>query len=123
NYKQRIEQEKAIFGPMANRAMIQEVLEIHDDLQLAINDADLDIDRAKESITSAQAKLKNVVKASGVETVEIAVGDEFNKETMEAIQAIPDENNKNTVIAIISSAYKYTSKDGILKPAKVIVGK
>ena len=42
---------------------------------------------------------------------------------MEAISAIPDENNKGKVIAVITSAYKYANQQSILSSAKVIVGK
>lgn len=123
NYKRRIEQEKSMFGAMANMSIIQSILEIHDDVQLALDDVELDVDRAKSSLVNVQDKIKSAVGLAGVETLEVKVGDEFNSETMEAIQAIEDDKNKGKVIAVISSAYKYSNKDGILKPAKVIVGK
>ncbi len=123
NYKKRIEQEKATFGAIANMGIIQELLEINDDLGLALDDSELDLDRAKESISNAREKLKSTAKNAGVETIEVKPGDEFDKEKMEAIQAIPNPEMKNKVVAVISSAYKYKDKDGILKAAKVIVGK
>ncbi|MCA9381063.1 nucleotide exchange factor GrpE [Candidatus Dojkabacteria bacterium] len=123
NFKKRIEGEKAMFGAMANMGLIQEILEINDDLQLALDDSDLDLDRAKSSITTAQEKLKATVRNAGIDAIEIKVGDDFDSNTMEAIQAVPDEKNAGKVIAVISSAYKYADKDGILKAAKVIVGK
>jgi molecular chaperone GrpE len=123
NYKKRIEQEKSMFGAMANMSIIQAILEIHDDVQLALDDVELDVYRAKSSLANVQDKIKSTVSIAGVETVEVKPGDDFNSESMEAIQAISDEKNKGKVIAVISSAYKYSGKDGILKPAKVIVGK
>ncbi|MCA9386481.1 nucleotide exchange factor GrpE [Candidatus Dojkabacteria bacterium] len=123
NFKKRIEGEKSMFGAMANMGLIQEILEINDDLQLAIDDSDLDLERAKSSITTAQEKLKATVRNAGIEAIEIKVGDDFDSSTMEAIQAVEDEKNAGKVIAVITSAYKYADKDGILKPAKVIVGK
>lgn len=123
NYKKRMESEKALFGAMANMSLIREILEVFDDIGLALNDESLNVDNAKASLKSTKEKLAMITKMAGVEAIEINVGDDFDKEKMEAIQAIPDENNKNKVVAVISSAYKYTNKDGILKAAKVIVGK
>jgi molecular chaperone GrpE len=58
NFKKRMEQERATFGAIANMGLIQQILEIHDDLQLAISDANLDKDSAIESIKTAQDKIK-----------------------------------------------------------------
>jgi len=123
NYKKRMESERATFGAIANMGLIQELLEVHDDLQLALDDSELDLNRSKESIKTAQQKLLGASERAGIERIEVKVGDEFNKETMEAISAIPNEENKNKVIAVISSAFKYRGQTNILKPAKVIVGK
>lgn len=123
NYKKRIEGEKATFGAIATMGIITELLEINDDLALALDDADLDLERAKESIITAKSKLKGAASNAGVETIEVKVGDEFNKDFMEAIQAVPNPEMEGKVIAVISSAYKFAGKDGILRAAKVIVGK
>jgi molecular chaperone GrpE len=123
NFKKRMEQERATFGAIANMGLIQQILEIHDDLQLAISDANLDKDSAIESIKTAQDKIKGAAKLAGVEAVEIKIGDDFDSSKMEAITTVPDEKNKNKVVAVISSAYKYVGKDGIIKAAKVVVGK
>ena len=92
-------------------------------MQLALDDEGLDLERAKQSIQTAQDKLKGAASNAGVEAVEVKAGDDFDKEYMEAIQAIPNEEMKGKVIAVISSAYKYSNKEGVLKAAKVIVGK
>ncbi len=123
NYRKRIELEKATFGAIANMGLIQEILEIHDDLELAMQDEELNLDRAKASIKSAQDKLTLAAKSAGIEKIDVKIGDVFNKETMEAISTVPSPDNKDKVIAVISSAYKYVGRDGILKAAKVIVGK
>lgn len=123
NYKKRIEKERATFAAMANLALIQEILEVSDDIDLALSDADLNLERAKESLNNAKSKLSESVKLAGVEKIEIKKGDVFNKDIMEAISVVPDPNFKNKVIAVISSAYKYKDREGVIRPAKVIVGK
>lgn len=124
NYQKRVEQEKAIFGAMANMGLVQEMLEIFDDLNLAIADQELNLEHAKSSIKSAQDKLVTAIQTAGVERVDVKIGDNFNKEYMEAISTVPGtEDQKGKVIAVISSAFKYKNKEGVLKPAKVVVGK
>lgn len=123
NFKKRMEQEKAMFGAIANLGIVQELLEISDDLNLAITDQELDLERAKESLLNAKDKLVQSANNAGVEKIEIKPGDDFDKEFMEAISTVPDENNVNKVVAVISSAYKYKDREGVIRSAKVIVGK
>lgn len=125
NYQKRIEGEKALFGAMANMGIISSVLEIHDDLELALNDETLDLENAKSSIKNAQGKIVQTVASAGVESIPVKIGDAFDKETMEAVSMLeaPNEEMKGKVIAVISSAYKYKDRDGVFKPAKVVVGK
>lgn len=125
NYQKRIEGEKALFGAMANMGIISSVLEIHDDLELALNDETLDLENAKASIKNAQGKIVQTVASAGVESISVKVGDAFDKEVMEAVSMIqaPNEDMKGKVIAVISSAYKYKDREGVFKPAKVVVGK
>lgn len=124
NYQKRIEQEKAAWGAISNMGLIREMLEVYDDLHLALNDENLNLEHAKVSMKSAQDKLIIAVSATGIEVVDVKVGDEFNKEKMEAVSTVPaGDDKKNKVIAVISSAYKYKDKEFILKPAKVVVGK
>ncbi|MDQ7021039.1 MAG: nucleotide exchange factor GrpE [Candidatus Dojkabacteria bacterium] len=104
-------------------SLITELLEVHDDLGLALQDENLDLDNAKGSIKTAQEKLVGSAKNAGIERVEVKIGDDFDREKMEAISTVPNPEMKDKVIAVISSAFKYADKDGILKAAKVIVGK
>lgn len=123
NYKKRMDTERATFGAIANVGLIQELLEVYDDLELALQDTELSLDHAKSAMKNAQEKLSVASRNAGVEQVSVKIGDEFDKTKMEAIQAIANEEMKNKVIAVISSAYKYVGQENILKPAKVIVGK
>ena len=124
NYQRRVEQEKATWGAVSNMGLIREMLEVYDDLHLALNDENITLDHAKVSIKSAQDKLVLAVTATGVEVIDVKVGDAFDKEKMEAVSTVPaGEEQKGKVIAVISSAYKYKDREFILKPAKVVVGK
>jgi len=125
NYQRRVNEEKATFGAIANMSLIQDILEVFDDISLALQDDNLDLDQAKSSMKIAQDKLVSSIERTGVERIEVNQGDEFNKDTMEAISTIPvqEDDKKGKVVAVISSAFKYKGKDGIIKAAKVIVGK
>lgn len=125
NYQKRIEGEKAMFGAIANLSLIQDILEVFDDMTLALQDEALNVDSAKSSMKTAQDKLIAAAEKAGIERIEVKVGDEFNKETMEAITTTPveDEKQKGKVVAVINSAFKYKDREGIIKAAKVIVGK
>lgn len=124
NYQKRIDQERSTWGAISNMGLIREILEIYDDLHLALNDENLTLDHSKVSLKSAQDKLLLAAATVGIEIINVQVGEEFDKEKMEAVSAIPaSEEQKNKVVAVVSSAFKYKDKDFILKPAKVVVGK
>ncbi len=124
NYQKRVELEKSTWGAISNIGIVKEILEIHDDIGLALSDESLNIENARSSLKSAQEKLISAVERVGIEKISVALGDDFDKETMEAVSTIDSgSEQKNKVIAVISSAYKYKNKDGILSAAKVIVGK
>lgn len=124
NYQRRVDNEKSTWGAMSNMALIREMLEIYDDLHLALNDENLSLEHSKVSMKSAQDKLIIAVTATGIEVINVSVGDPFDKEKMEAVSTVDaGEDKKGKVIAVISSAYKYKDKEFVLKPAKVVVGK
>lgn len=123
NYRKRMDEKQATFGAISNMALITELLQIGDDLEFALQDENLDLAAAKTSIKSAQDKLYAAASHAGVERLTVNVGDDFNKETMEAISTVANAEKAGKVVAVIGSGYKYVGKDGILRPAKVIVGK
>ncbi|RMD76868.1 nucleotide exchange factor GrpE [Candidatus Dojkabacteria bacterium] len=124
NFRKRVEEERALFGAMSNMALIGDIIEVYDDINMALNDLNLDLEQAKNSLMSAQDKLMAAIKKSGVVRVQISVGDDFNRETMEAISTVDSgEEMRGKVVAVISSAIKYENKEGVIKHAKVIVGK
>lgn len=124
NYQRRVDKEKSTWGAMSNMALIREMLEIYDDLHLALNDENLSLEHAKVSMKSAQDKLIIAVTAIGIDVINVRVGDTFDKEKMEAVSTVDaGEDKKGKIIAVISSAYKYKDREFVLKPAKVVVGK
>lgn len=124
NYQKRVEIEKATFGAITNMNLIEAILEVFDDINLALSDTNLNIEQSKISLESAKNKLKNAIEMHDIEILNIKVGDDFDSSKMEAVSVVSsEENNKNKVIAIISSGIKFKSKDNVIRPAKVVVGK
>lgn len=91
NFQRRVEGEKALFGAMANMSLVQDILEVFDDINLALIDESLDFESSKSSLKSAQDKLVASILRAGVERISVEIGDEFNKEIMEAISLFPVE--------------------------------
>lgn len=123
NFRKRMEAERETFGVMANLAIISEIAEIYDDLQLALNDSDLNIESAKQAVLNAQQKLMNAIKQSGIELISPSEGDEFVGEQMEAITTVPNPEVQNKVVTVVGTGLKHSARGTVIKPAKVIVGK
>lgn len=125
NYRRRTEEEKAKYGIMANMLLTGTILEMLDDIHLALKDKDMTLERAQEFINIMQDKLAGAVSTTGIEKINVNVGDKFDNLMMEAITTVPveDKAQDNKVIDVISAAYKYRDQGDIFKAAKVIVGK
>lgn len=125
NYRNRVEEEKSKYGLQANMLLVNSLLEILDDLQMALNDQDMDLARAKEVMQMFNDKTIAALDTAGVEKIEVNAGDKFDSSYMEAITTVPVEDSEQDgqVVDVVSNAFKYKNKQEILKTAKVIVGK
>ncbi|MCA9378892.1 nucleotide exchange factor GrpE [Candidatus Dojkabacteria bacterium] len=125
NYRNRMEEERAKFGLLTNMQLVTQILEIVDDIQLALSDEGTEDGRAKEMLRISQDKLLAALQIAGVEKVEIRPGDKFDAHMMEAITTTPvaEPAQDNAVIAVVSSAFRYSGQENMLRTAKVIVGK
>jgi molecular chaperone GrpE (heat shock protein) len=125
NYRKRMEAEKAKFGVLSNMQLVMQILEVIDDIQLAMSDEQLDLERAKEMLKISQDKLLAGLVVAGLEKVEVKIGDKFDPAMMEAVTTVPveSEDKDNTIVAVISSAFRYAGQTDLVKTAKVVVGK
>ncbi|MCA9379660.1 nucleotide exchange factor GrpE [Candidatus Dojkabacteria bacterium] len=119
NYKKRIAQIQRESLDMANKNLIDQIIEVVDDCKRAINNENHD------GLDLLLEKLTIVLKNQGLEQINIQKGDKFNPETMEAISSTPksDDQVANTVVHIDQFGYKYTSTNKTYRSAKVIVTK
>lgn len=125
NYRKNVDKEKAKFGAITNMQLVTQVLEVIDDIQLALQDDGLTKERAEEMLKISQDKLGIAVLMAGLEKIEVKVGDAYDATKMEAVTTskVETEDKHNTVVAVISSGYQYSGQGDILKTAKVVVGK
>lgn len=119
NYKKRMAQIQRESLDMANKNLIDQIIEVIDDCKRALNNEN------HEGLDLLLEKLMIVLRNQGLESIQIDKGDKFNPETMEAISSIPktDDQETNTVVHIDQLGYKYSSTNKTYRPAKVIVTK
>lgn len=123
NYRRLMEEKEATFGAAKNMGLISELLQVFDDIQMALDDQELDLQRAQEAMRNAQDKLAAAARMAGVERLAAKSGDGFNPQTMEAVTSVAVPDMAGKVVQVIGSGYKYANKDGVVKPTRVIVGK
>ena len=122
NFRKRTAKEKLDMAATASENVIKEILPVLDDFERALqnmekngNEADL------QGVTLIYNKLKNTLKAKGLEEIE-AMDAEFNTDEHEALTLIPapEEDKKGKVLDVIQKGYKLNGK--VIRFARVVVG-
>jgi molecular chaperone GrpE len=122
NLAKRVDRERVELGKIASVGVIVKFLPVLDNLERSqehIKDSGLAI---------AIGELINVLKDEGFTVISPSIGDEFNENTMEAIEVVTGERD-NMVTEVVLSGWKYEDpvKDGaggsVVRHAKVKVSK
>ena len=122
NYRKRIESERQGWSAQVQLELIEKLLPILDNFELAIAHVP---QQEKSSnwivgILHIQKQFENMLRDIGVEKIEIKIGDEFNPNLHEAIAAQPSPNLKhNQISKIVATGYR--QEDKIIRPVKVEV--
>ncbi len=121
NYRKRSEKEKSELSVIANQILLQNIIEIIDDFDRALNDEKM----TKEGIELIYKKFTNVLEQYNLKEIKVKKGDKFDPETMEAVTAIHTQNDKEkgTVMDILSKGYLNSKNGQVYKTIKVITGK
>ncbi len=118
NLQKRTDEERGTMYRLASISFMTKILPIIDNLKQAQN-------HVKDSgIAMIIGQLENLAKDEGFEEIKISVGDEFSELTMEVVEALETQNEKenNKVAEIVMSGWKYT--DGtVVRHARVKVFK
>jgi molecular chaperone GrpE len=112
NLERRIESQRQLFVTLATTAIVTKMIEILDDLYLSYNHLQ------DQGLKMTIDKFTNVLKSEGVEEIDVS-NQEFNPETMEALEAV--DGPENQVISIKKPGYKLNGH--VIRPAQVTVGK
>lgn len=112
NLEKRTVQEREKFVKWANATLIDKLLGVLDTLEKAV-------DHLKDKgLKLALDQFRIVLESEGLKEVK-TVAEEFNPETMDAVEMV--KGNKNKVVEVVLKGYMLNDK--ILRPAKVKVGR
>jgi molecular chaperone GrpE len=125
NFKKRAAREKQDAIKYANEALIQQLLPVLDNFDMALATAQTSPADNAQSLQAGIAmicqQLKNALAESGLEPVD-ALGQEFDPNWHEAVsQTETDEVPEGHVVQQLRKGYKL--RDRLLRPASVVVAK
>lgn len=125
NYKKRVEKEKQAIYKYASQDLINKLLPVLDNFELALQSVDdetaQDMDSFSQGIKMILKQLKGILEEEGVKEIK-AVGEEFDPNYHEAVEQVEAQNYEpNTIINVVRKGYMY--KDKVLRPSLVKVSK
>ena len=123
NYKRRTSKERLELFKTANQEVMAAMLPVMDDFDRAMNElrksGDENLIRGVELIHN---KLKETLKAKGLERMKVEQGDDFDSEKHEAITQIPapSDDLKGKIVDVVEAGYKLGER--IIRYPKVVTG-
>lgn len=111
NLEKRVVQDRIRFTRMANVGLIEKLLSVLDNMELAQTHLQ------DSGLAMVLKEFHEIFNQEGVEMIS-PVGDEFDPTTMECVETVPGDTNK--VITVQKPGYKIETT--IIRPAKVCVG-
>ena len=121
NFKKRLTKEKDDFVQFANERLLQELIQIEDNLERALEVPNATLENLKEGVEMIQKQFSTFLKNQKVEPIE-AIGKPFDPTLHEVLnQQESEEHEENTVIEQYSKGYTLNGR--ILRPTKVVISK
>lgn len=128
NYRKRAENEKSEAQIVANKILLNQIIDVVDDFDRAIS---LEADKISENndfykgMVIIRRKFTELLTNYGLTEIKAEVGGVFEAATMEAISTAPvnDKKQQNKIIHIAGKGYFNKENNKIFRPAKVIIGK
>lgn len=124
NYKRRTSKERLELFKTANQEVMTAMLPIMDDFDRALNELKKSGDEnLLKGIELIHNKLKETLKAKGLERIDVEHGENFDSEIHEAITQIPaaSEDLKGKIVDVVEPGYKLGER--IIRYPKVVTGK
>ncbi len=124
NFRKRMAKEKEQFCKYANENLLQDLLPVIDNLELATEHG-RDVEACSDLIQGIDMTIKiflDTLKKHGLEKIEISYGQEFDPTWHEAMGEMESEDLEGgRICQVLQKGYKL--KDRLLRPAKVMVSK
>lgn len=123
NYKKRTARERIEIFKTAGEDVIYSMLPILDDFERALKEIEKsDDDNLYKGVELINNKLRETLKAKGLQLMDVKAGDAFDADSHEAITQIPapEEKMKGKVIEVVEKGY--TLGDKIIRYPKVVIG-
>lgn len=122
NFRKRTMRERGELIRNASKDVLENLLPVLDDFERAQSAAadSEDLNGLKEGQQLIHNKLKQILKAQGVEQMEVKAGDAFDVDIHEAITRIPSPELSGKVVDVVEAGYKLN--DTVIRYAKVVVG-
>lgn len=123
NYKKRTSRERMDMFKTAGQDVVVAMLPVLDDFDRALKEIEKsDEDSLFQGVKLINSKLRETLRAKGLQTMETQPGDTFDADTHEAITQIPapEDKLKGKIIDIIEKGY--TLGDKIIRYPKVVIG-
>jgi len=124
NYKKRTSKERIELFKTAGQEVMVSLLPVLDDFDRAFKELEKSEDKENfKGFALIQNKLKETLKAKGLQEVEAKQGDTFDAEVHDAITQIPAPNKKlkGKIVDVIEKGFSLGDK--IIRHPKVVVGK
>lgn len=122
NYRKRMERTSTERAVNARKEILTKLLAVKDNLQRALHYGESHGDNSEgiiEGVKLTEFQLNGVLSQEGVARIE-AEGKPFDPTDEEAVQTVHDPNiPDHQVVQVVREGYTY--KDGVLRPAQVIV--
>ncbi len=123
NFRKRTTKERIELFSTASEGVMNSLLPVLDDFDRALSEIDKSKDAGHlEGIILISNKLRETLKAKGLEIVETKQGDVFNADIHEAITQIPapSDDLKGKIVDVIEKGYTLGEK--IIRFPKVVIG-
>jgi len=124
NYKRRTSKERLELFKTANQEVMTAMLPVMDDFDRAMNELKKSGDEnLLTGIDLIHNKLRETLKAKGLERMEVEQGSAFDSEIHEAITQVPapSEDLKGKIVDVVEPGYKLGER--IIRYPKVVTGK
>ncbi len=124
NYKRRTSKERLELFKTANQEVMTAMLPVMDDFDRALSEMKKSGDENLiKGIELIHNKLKETLKAKGLERMEVEQGSDFDSEIHEAITQVPAPSDKlkGKIVDVVEPGYKLGER--IIRYPKVVTGK